>query len=100
MFANRDRLYGRRWKKARAAYLRANPLCVFCERRGRVTAATVVDHRTPHHGDERLFWDWANWQPLCGPCHDSVKQALETGGVIRGADADGIPVDPNHLWNQ
>ena len=96
---NRDSLYGRRWKKARAAYLRANPLCVFCERRGRVTAATVVDHIIPHRGDARLFWDRSKWQSLCKPHHDSAKQAEEKSGVVRGADADGVPVDPNHPWN-
>ncbi len=93
-------LYDYRWQKASKAFLRTNPLCVFCERRGRVTAATVVDHKIPHRGDERLFWDRGNWQPLCKPDHDGEKQAMEKGGVIRGADADGIPVDPNHPWHQ
>ncbi len=91
--------YGRRWRKASKAFLAANPLCVFCERRGRVTAATVVDHIVPHRGNARAFWNRDQWQPLCKPCHDSVKQAQEKGGAIRGADVDGIPVDPGHHWN-
>ncbi len=100
VLANRDKLYGRRWKKARAAYLWANPLCVFCERRGRVTAATVVDHIVPHRGDERLFWDRENWAPLCAPCHNGPKQAQEKSGVIRSVDADGMPTDPTHPWRR
>jgi 5-methylcytosine-specific restriction protein A len=37
----------------------------------------VADHRTPHRGDPRLFWDPENLQTLCKPCHDTRKQAAE-----------------------
>ena len=50
-----------------------------CEKRGRVTAATLVDHIEPHRGDMTVFWDRANWQPLCTTCHSSVKQREEEG---------------------
>ncbi|MEG0271410.1 MAG: HNH endonuclease signature motif containing protein, partial [Clostridia bacterium] len=59
-----------RWRKARTLYLRKHPLCAECRRNGVLTPATVVDHIVPHRGDERLFWDEANWQPLCKTCHD------------------------------
>lgn len=62
--------YGRRWQKARAAFLHAHPLCVRCEAQGKLTAATIVDHITPHRGDPALFWDRSNWQALCKSCHD------------------------------
>nr|WP_307877464.1 MULTISPECIES: HNH endonuclease [unclassified Rhizobium] len=39
--------------------------------------ASVVDHIIPHRGDQALFWHHANWQPLCAPCHNSVKQRQE-----------------------
>jgi len=39
--------------------------------------ATVVDHRIPHRGDKRLFWDRNNWEPLCASCHSGHKQARE-----------------------
>ena len=70
-------LYDYAWQKARAAWLIAHPLCVFCERLGITTAATVVDHKIPHRGDRRLFWDRTNWQSLCKTCHDREKQAQE-----------------------
>jgi 5-methylcytosine-specific restriction protein A len=70
--------YGRRWQKARVAYLKAHPLCAACERAGRVTAATEVDHVRPHKGDMKIFWDHTNWQGLCHECH-SRKTALEDG---------------------
>lgn len=76
-----QRGYDYKWQKAREQYLNANPLCVFCERNGRTTAATVVDHIVAHRGDMVLFWDQANWQSLCKPCHDSVKQAEEAAGL-------------------
>jgi 5-methylcytosine-specific restriction protein A len=60
-----QRGYDARWRRARAAYLAAHPLCAECSRQGRVTPARVVDHVVPHRGDQALFWDEANWQPLC-----------------------------------
>lgn len=62
--------YDRRWQAARRRYLRTHPLCAECQRNGTLTPATVVDHIIPHRGDERLFWDETNWQPLCKLCHD------------------------------
>ena len=62
--------YDSRWQKARARFLKRNPLCVSCLGVKKLTPATVVDHMLPHRGDRRLFWDEANWQPLCKACHD------------------------------
>lgn len=67
-----ERGYGAAWRRARATYLALNPVCVRCGAK-----ATVVDHVLPHRGDMRLFWDPSNWEPLCGPCHNSWKQARE-----------------------
>lgn len=75
----RARGYDGKWERARLRFLGEHPLCVVCEREGRLTAASVVDHITPHKGDQRLFWDESNWQPLCAPCH-SEKTAREDGG--------------------
>jgi len=72
-----ERGYGWEWQKARKHYLNQHPICVYCDREGRVSMATVVDHITPHKGDKRLFWDVNNWQPLCAPCHDVEKKMEE-----------------------
>ena len=94
------RLYNtQRWKRRREAFLQTHPLCVMCEAAGRATLATVVDHIKPHRGDPELFFDEANWQPLCKPCHDGAKQELENTGHLRGCDVHGMPLDPNHPWN-
>lgn len=72
-----QRGYGYKWQKAREAYLAKHPLCVYCEREGRVTAASVVDHIRPHRGDMKLFWECSNWQSLCATHHSKDKQREE-----------------------
>lgn len=75
----KERGYTYRWRQARAAFLAEHPLCRECEKAGRLTAATVVDHIVPHKGNDTLFWERGNWQALCASCH-SVKTAAEDGG--------------------
>jgi 5-methylcytosine-specific restriction enzyme A len=72
--AARQRGYDSRWDKARRTFLRANPWCACCGNR-----ATHVDHIVAHGGDQRLFWNKDNWQPLCQACH-SRKTAATDGG--------------------
>jgi 5-methylcytosine-specific restriction enzyme A len=38
------------------------------------TSLLVCDHKHPHRGDERLFWNKDNLQTLLKPCHDRDKQ--------------------------
>lgn len=63
--------YTRRWGKVRAAWLADHPLCAECERQGRLTPATVVDHIKPHRGDPVLFWDETNYESKCAACHNA-----------------------------
>ena len=77
--SSRDRGYDAHWDKARAAYLRKHPLCVMCGRAGRFVPAAVIDHVMPHRGDRQMFWNEANWQPLCTSHHSSGKQRIERG---------------------
>ena len=66
-----------RWKRERAAFLKANRRCVApylvgwkyqrCDE-----PATVVDHDPPHRGDEAAFWDRSTWRALCR-YHSNVK---------------------------
>lgn len=68
----RERGYDTKWDKERAAFLKAHPKCCLCP-----SPATVVDHKVPHRGDQKLFWSRSNWQPMCTPCHSSRKQRQE-----------------------
>lgn len=75
-----ERLRGRAAVTRRSRWLYANPLCVECEKEGRVTAATVPDHITP-------LWaggadSEANLQSLCAACHD-VKTTQEAAERAR-----------------
>jgi len=64
--------YNGKWERAKSAWLETHTRCRRCGK-----PATVVDHITPHKGDMALFWDRANWQPLCAPCHNGAKQREE-----------------------
>lgn len=77
----KERGYGYAWQQARRTFLWESPLCVMCEAAGRVVVATVVDHKEPHRGDAALFWDRANWQALCKPCHDAKTQREQAEGI-------------------
>lgn len=79
----------KRWRALRARQLRDEPLCRFCRARGKVTAANICDHVQPHQGDMVKFWA-GPFQSLCKPCHDSTKQAMESGG--RAFDETGTPI--------
>ncbi|MNV39890.1 hypothetical protein D3C71_1314830 [compost metagenome] len=69
-----------RWQKLRMEVLKRDQFTcqmVGCGRIDANTSRLVADHKTPHRGDERLFWDEQNLQCLCKPCHDKLKQKEE-----------------------
>lgn len=71
--------YSYRWSKLSKAFLIEHPLCAECQRQGRITPATEVDHIIPHKGNKALFWDLDNLQALCHRCH-SQKTVKHDGG--------------------
>lgn len=75
----RERGYDTKWDKERAAFLKVNRTCVRCG-----APAKVVDHITPHRGDQNLFWSRSNWQPLCCTCHVRWKQSVEKREAAHG----------------
>lgn len=92
--------YTNKWAKAAKSYLASHPWCVICQKTGKFTPATCVDHIVPHKRDMQLFWDTSNWQALCDPHHNSTKQRDERRGYVTGSDATGMPIDPEHHWNK
>lgn len=84
---------GRTWKKLRLYHLTRNPLCVMCEREGRLTRANVVDHIQAHRGDMQLFVEPGNLQSLCESHHNRDKQREEAAALMAKpmCDADGFP---------
>ncbi len=92
----------RAWQVLRQAQLSRKPICERCFARGAVTAADVVNHKTPHRGDLELFYDDANLESVCKPCHDSDIQAQEKGGYSYDPTigSDGLPLDSAHPFFQ
>ena len=69
-----------RWQRLRMqVFIRDTFTCQMpeCGRIEGDTSRLICDHKQPHRGDARLFWDEANLQTLCKPCHDTHKQRLE-----------------------
>jgi 5-methylcytosine-specific restriction endonuclease McrA len=71
-----------------------------CLKQNVVAGAMAVDHITAHKGDQRLFWDQNNWQPLCGPHHNATKQSEERKGFSNEVGLDGWPIDTRHPFNK
>jgi 5-methylcytosine-specific restriction enzyme A len=82
--SSRARGYDSRWQVYTKAFIAHHPLCVdpFNRHPQFKGASQVVDHREPHRGDMKLFWDHANHQPLCTQCHN-FKTATVDGGFGR-----------------
>lgn len=87
------------WRKGRLVFLSEHRLCERCLAQGRYTIATVVNHRTPHKGDEVLFFRQSNWEAICKRCHDGPVQQIERRGYSNEIGLDGFPLDPNHPAN-
>jgi len=58
-----------RWRRLRKQVLQREPFCRECKKHGAAVMATDVDHIKSHRGNEELFWDINNLQPLCHSCH-------------------------------
>jgi len=59
------RLYNsRRWKRLARDFLDTHRWCIICHK-----PATETDHKEPHRGNDELFWNEVNLQPLCHICH-------------------------------
>jgi 5-methylcytosine-specific restriction protein A len=61
------------WRKLRAAFLAAFPLCHDCDARGRTEAARHVHHVKDRKAHPDLALDWDNLQALCVGCHNRKR---------------------------
>jgi hypothetical protein len=93
--------YGWKWRNedgtgAADHWLKQNPLCAECHWYGRVVAATMVDHKRPHRGNEEVFWDARNWQSLCRQCHS--KKTIRENRVMQKYVVCGPPGAGKTTW--
>ena len=79
----RDAELGSKWARFASSYIRRNPFCAECQRRGVDTPTALVDHIIPRKKGGSM-WDKSNLQSLCRDCDLGVKRELE-----RLADAAG-----------
>lgn len=88
------------WQRLRRAKLSASPLCEPCERRGRVVAANTVDHVTSIMSGGDPFPPLSGLRSMCHSCHNTKTNAVDRAGgkgvAFKGADASGLPIDPDH----
>lgn len=80
--AQSARLTGRPWRRLRNDVLQANPLCVECERIGRVELAVEVDHEVAviNGGTEAR----TNLRGLCRACHvaKTARDVAQANGSL------------------
>lgn len=88
-----------RWRALRRIQLAKEPLCLFCQAKGIVEQATVVDHIRRHKGDTVAFYNPNNLQSLCKLCHDREKKILENREEYHPINPNGWPTDPSHHFN-
>lgn len=86
------------WRLRRQRQLARVPWCEPCKRQGRSRIATIANHKTPHRGDRKLFFE-GPLESACKQCHDQAIQREELEGFARDIGADGWPVDPRHPFN-
>jgi len=88
------RTRGRKLQTLRKRVFDQQPLCGECERQGRITPATQLDHIVPVHkgGTD----DRGNLEPLCDNCH-ADKTARDMGYARVPVGVDGYPLR-GHWW--
>lgn len=98
----RDVFYkSEKWKHLRAAALKRSN-CK-CEVPGCGNVGKVVDHVVARRAGGRDVLD--NLRVLCRDHDNQVKEDQDGNRrsdgrlVVRGCDANGFPLDPNHEWN-
>jgi 5-methylcytosine-specific restriction protein A len=75
------RIRGGRLQRLRAQLFTEQPLCVLCQAEGRVTIATIRDHKIPLAEGGRD--EPSNTQPICADCHRRKTEAERNRGTQR-----------------
>lgn len=90
MKTNHSRIRGRKLQEIRKRHFENYPLCVMCEKEGRITLATELDHIIAlHNGGTN---DDSNYQGLCSSHHKekTIKDLNYKPKQVIGLD--GYPI--------
>ena len=72
--SDHNKKYGREWKRIRARYVKAHPLCERCLAEGRLTPVEEVHHILPvNRGGSNAE---SNLMSLCRSCHNKIHIEL------------------------
>ncbi len=74
-----QRGYDSTWTRLRARYAAEHHWCEDCLAKGLRIPVAIVDHITPHRGDDALRLSWDNLHATCRPCHQA-KTVREGAG--------------------
>jgi len=71
-----------RWQRLRqAVFVRDGYICQrtgeLCSGKHPAPNSPVANHKRPHKGDPKLFWDIDNVETIAKACHDAAVQAEE-----------------------
>lgn len=75
-------LSSHRWQILRASYLRAHPVCEYCDAEGKTSLSEVVHHVIPVEDAkdaatmEALAFDVSNLMALCDACHERIHTLI------------------------
>nr|WP_166177014.1 HNH endonuclease signature motif containing protein [Altererythrobacter segetis] len=81
--------YDAEHRRIRAQLLKEQPLCEECQRKGRVTVATIADHIVPLSRGGKT--ERSNYQALCRGCSDRKTLADAGKRYKRRIGLDGWP---------
>lgn len=95
-----ERGYDKAYFRARAIHMKRHPWCEMCLRKGVWTRAAHCDHIETVRARPDLRLDPDNFQSLCGPHHDLITVAFDSGDLRGACDDNGMPLDPRHPWAQ
>ena len=84
-------IHSHQWRRIRAAYIAANPLCEECKRNGYTVAGEQVDHIVPRHRGGGHGFD--NLQTLCVPCHEKKTAGENTVKTVARICVHGFPIN-------
>jgi 5-methylcytosine-specific restriction enzyme A len=83
--------------------LQERPLCEYCLNIGKIEVAVAVDHIIPISRGGDAYPPLDHLMSCCTSHHNQKTRAEQQGKEhtpkgIRGCDAFGNPLDPNHPW--
>jgi 5-methylcytosine-specific restriction endonuclease McrA len=75
------------WRRLRAFVLAGAPLCVDCQKRGRITPATEVHHLEERRDRPDLALNSNNMEALCKVCHLRKRRGHSPRSRFQAANA-------------